>query len=716
MFNFEKINFSFSYNGIFFFIGLILLAAYAVYVYRYTLPPVGSAKKTILVLLRSFALVLLLFVIFEPVATIAKKIILKPVNLIFVDDSHSIEIKDGTQREENIKRFVDGLNNNGLINSSELFTFGTKITPFSYDSLSQLKFSEGSTNFSKIFSYIKDLKENIASVSIISDGTITEGANPLFTAEKLNLPVYTIGVGDTTKRNDIEIKNVLHNEFIYAGTPTTISVTINNRGFGNKPALISLYENDNLLEQRNVNLLADGTQNETFSYTPKSGGEKKLTIEVNNHEGEFTFKNNKNIFYINVLSNKIKILVLAGSPSPDLSFIKNSLEEDKNLSVKSLTQVAANRFIEKSDPSVELDSAQIIFLIGFPTKETSPELLSRVKNSVSQKGKPFFLLLEDNTDFNKLRNLQPELPFVIQNIDNSISEVQPVVQSIESENPLIQNNATNPVDAWNNLPPVFITNSQIISKPESEVIVRARLNNVPLNTPLILSRRIGSKRSIAVLANNIWKWKLQTATKQLNLFDSFIHNSVKWLRSFEEQKQVSVKTLKKLYALGEPVEFSAQVYDAAYNPVADAEVKVQIKHNDKTDEIILNSIGSGLYEGTYQTNQTGDFTFSGTAVRSNKKLGSDGGSFNIGEVDIEMLNPRMDYEFLTSLANNTGGKFFYYTEMQNLYPVIKNIQQNASKEKTEVNEIRLWSNEWLLIMTIVLLGIEWFIRKQSGML
>ncbi|HSD63923.1 MAG TPA: hypothetical protein VLB50_08985, partial [Ignavibacteriaceae bacterium] len=429
-----------------------------------------------------------------------------------------------------------------------------------------------------------------------------------------------------------------------------------------------------------------------------------------------TFGNNKNIFYINVISNKIRILVIAGSPSPDLSFIKNSLEEDKNLSVKSLTQVASNRFIEKNSPAAELDSADVIFLIGFPTKESGPDLLNRVKNSISQKGKPFFLILEDNTNLSGLGNLQPELPFIIQNIDNSVSEIQPVVETSEMENPLIQNNQPNPVDAWNNLPPVFMTNSQIVARPESEVIVKARLNNVSLNAPLIISRRLGSKRSITVLANSVWKWKLQTATKQLNLFDNFIHNSVKWLKSFEEQKQVSIKTSKKLYALGEPVEFSAQVYDAAYNPVSDAEVKVNIKHNDVKDEIILNSIGSGLYEGTYRTNQTGDFSFSGSAVRENRSLGSDQGSFNMGEVDIEQLNPRMDYEFLTSLADNTGGKFFYYPDMQKLFPIIKNIQQNASREKTEINEIKLWSNEWLLIITIVLFGIEWFIRKQSGML
>ena len=71
--------------------------------------------------------------------------------------------------------------------------------------------------------------------------------------------------------------------------------------------------------------------------------------------------------------------------------------------------------------------------------------------------------------------------------------------------------------------------------------------------------------------------------------------------------------------------------------------------------------------------------------------------------------------FLRSLRIRVG-KYFYYTDMNRVYPILKNIRQNASKEKTEVDEIRLWSDEWLLIIVILLFAGEWFIRKQAGML
>ncbi|MDP2362810.1 MAG: hypothetical protein Q8M94_03465, partial [Ignavibacteria bacterium] len=94
MFGFEKIDLSLSFNSIYFFIGLILLAAFSFYVYRFTLPPVSKTKRFILTALRTLALILLLFIFFEPVLTLIKKNILTPTNLFYFDNSKSITIND----------------------------------------------------------------------------------------------------------------------------------------------------------------------------------------------------------------------------------------------------------------------------------------------------------------------------------------------------------------------------------------------------------------------------------------------------------------------------------------------------------------------------------------------------------------------------------------------------------------------------------------------
>ena len=107
---------------------------------------------------------------------------------------------------------------------------------------------------------------------------------------------------------------------------------------------------------------------------------------------------------------------------------------------------------------------------------------------------------------------------------------------------------------------------------------------------------------------------------------------------------------------------------------------------------------------------------SGNAVLNGKLLGDDKGSFNIGDVDIEKIDTRMNYEFLNLLANQTKGQYFSPDSYDDLLKMLKDINTKSSKEKMITSEIRLWSDEWLLIIVILLFAAEWFIRKRAGML
>ena len=716
MFGYDKISLSLSPGPFFLILGFIVLAAYTFYVYRFTIPDVPPLKKSVLIIFRTLAILILLLVLFEPIITFAKKIIIEPTNLIFVDNSRSIQIKDGTKREEVEKNFLNDLKNSTISKSSELYSFGSKIKSVNYDSLNQFNFSEGSTNFSEIFSEAAKTEKNISSITIVSDGDITDGSNPLFTAEKLNIPVYTIGVGDSSQKNDVELKNVLYNQLIYAGTPTTVLATINNKGFAGKTVNVSLYEGSKLEDQKNIQLNLDGTQNVSLNYNPQTAGEKKLSVNVSTLQGESTKANNKKIFYVNILSNKIKVLLISGAPSSDLTFIKKTLTEDKNLMVNSITQLSQNKFLENNNRDRLIDSANVIFLIGFPTKVTPEELLRKVRTAIFQNDKPFFLLLSNSIDYQRLGELRSELPFIAQISGVSSYEIQPDIQVKQENNPIIQINSSNIISAWDNLPPVYQPDGILTPKPESQVLSRVIINNVPVNRPLILTRKLGAKRSIAVLAFNIWRWKLQASENSPDIFDSFIVNSVKWLNTKDEQKFVKIRTAKKIYSLGESIDFTAQVYDQSYNPVSDAEVNINIKSGSENFNVTMNSLGNGLYEGTLETNKTGDYSFSGTALQSGNKLGTDSDNFNVGEVDIEMLNHRMNYDFLKSLSTQTGGEFFLSSNYKQLFTILKRITDNSSKEKIETSDINLWSNEWLMALAILLFGLEWFLRKRFGML
>lgn len=712
MFEFEKIKLDLSYNALYFFLGLVILLIYSFYVYRFTLPPVSVTKKILLTSLRGIALLLLLFIIFEPVLTLTKTNIINPVILFFFDNSKSITIKDGTDRVQKVNDIVSFVSSGSLKGEKQFYKFGKSLSSIDEDSLKNLTFSETSTDFSKIFSGINKIENNISAAVIISDGVITEGTTPIYTAEKLGIPVFTLGIGDSAVKNDLEIKNVVSNEFVYAETPTTVSATILSKGFAGFESRVSLFENSKLIEEKQITFDESGVQTILFDYTPKNSGEKKLSVRIKQIEGESNLLNNQKIFFVNVLSNKINILLVAGSPSADLTFVKTALSTEENFRVNSLTQISNDTFLE-DNPISKIDSSDIIFFIHYPVPNINAAVFNRIISKIENKKTPFFTLLSGDVDKNYLAGLSSFLPITIQTIEKNYLQVQPDIQAGEISNPILNNNST---AEWNNLPPISHPISLITIKPESKIISKVRISNQPKNMPLIVSRNIGSERSIAVIGKDIWRWKLQTAGKNLSLFDNFIISSARWLNAPYDQRKVKIKSSKKLYSKGEVIEFSAQVYDESFNPINDAQLNVLISGKDYKEEISLNSIGFGLYEGSIPINKNGDFTYSGKVQQNNKKIGEDFGSFNIGDLDIELFDARMNFQFLSNLSEKTNGRFFTPSNINELINILNQITDNTRKEKIISSETRLWSNELLLIILVMVFAIEWFLRKRAGML
>lgn len=715
MFGYEDINLTLTFPVIYLFLSLFLIAAYSFYVYRYTIPQIQPFKKIVLVTLRVLALLILCLILFEPILNLSKKLTLEPSNFVFIDNSRSIRIDDGTNRLSTIKKIVNDFSVNASESNLTFYEFGNSVNPIDVDSLDKLNFSDGATNLQDVFKTVQNSEKNIASVTIVSDGVITSGSNPYYDAINLGIPVFTIGIGDTTQHTDVEIKKVLHNDIVYVETPTNIISTISNKGFSGDLITAALYEDNKFISQQTVKLSPSGIQNITFDYSPQSSGEKKLSIQLSSLKGEFTTANNKQVFYVNVLSNKIKVLLLASSPNADITFIKNALKRDENIQVNSIVQISYNKFQNELNYNV-IDSADVLFLIGFPSDKTPQELLSRVITKIKDKETPFFFTLSSGISINKLQSFGNVLPFNIIQMIGGSKEVQPYLLPEQAANPIFQQTDKNPLNDWNNLPPVSQPNAVFSPRVESKTLAQIKMNNNVVNSPLIISSSFSGRRSIAVLAKDIWKWKLQIAPKGLDLFDSFIVNSLRWLRTGVDQKLVRVNTSKKNYSQGERVEFTAEVFDESLNPVSDAGIKIKITSQKNNYETDMQNIGSGLYEGSIIINETGDFKYSAEAVVNNHLLGKDEGSFNIGEIDIEMANPVMNYSLLNLMANESGGEFFFANDYSSLLNKLKELKINSSKEKIVTSEIALWSDTWLLVIAVLLFSFEWFLRKRNGML
>jgi hypothetical protein len=295
-------------------------------------------------------------------------------------------------------------------------------------------------------------------------------------------------------------------------------------------------------------------------------------------------------------------------------------------------------------------------------------------------------------------------------------EIQPEILSTEINNPLLKSSSENLAELWNNLPPIHQSRSDFKEKPGSKTLAIIKIDNKVFNEPLILTRNFSGSKSIAVLGYNIWKWKLQTAKKNKNVLDNFLINSVKWLHSEDSEKQVKINTSKRSYSLGEQVEFSAQVYDESYNTVPDAKVSVNIESKDEKYNIELDALGNGIYSCEINLINADDYKFFGSAMQNGSLLGEDKGNFSIDKLNVEFINPVMNYELLAQLSLVSDGKYYSSDEADALIAELKDAVNRSEKEKIINSDFSLWSNEWMLIIAVLFFAMEWFIRKQSGML
>ncbi len=705
---FDKINISLSGEPWLLFLGLLLIFLYVIFIYKVTIPNISRFYKTVLIALRTITLSIILFLLFDPILTIIRKINIEPVNLIFIDNSKSISKFSDDKELSEIKITAKQIFNN-VKGTNKIFSFGKEINSISEIQIDSLKFNETSTNLNSIFKY-KDKFENIASIIIISDGIINEGKNPLYKAKELNIPIYTVVVGDTTKSNDISVTNIKSNKFIYPGHKTQIEATITNTGYSNKTVSIKLFEKNKLLENKNITLSSTGINRVTFTYSSELSGKHLLTVKATPDKNEHNKINNRKTTIINILTAKKKILLLSGSPSSDLSAIKNSLSKNDNLEVKSIIQINSNKFYKGSNRLSKIKEADILLLINFPSIITSNSFIMQVKEAIKNFDKPFFLCVSNNTDFSKLELLNDILPFTISNKTNLFFETQAEPENLTNN---ILGNTELLKKEWENLPPINIPGITILPNINSDILLKSKNKN---EAPIIFSNKINGRKSIVLNAANIWKWKLQASHKEYQLFDNFILNSIEWLSLKNDNERFKLKSDKNTYKLGEPIIFTAALYDETFNPVNNAEINVEILNNDQKHKLTLSSLGNWIYENKIELNKPGLYNYKGIFNYNGKVVKQIKGKFNIEQIELELANTKADKNLLSSLSKFTFGATYSLEKRKELISRLNKNFKSHIKQKYQDNKLHLSSLDFILLIIVLIFSMEWLIRKILRML
>jgi len=674
--------------------------------------------------LRSIGLFLLFLLLGEPILSLVTHSVDQPIITVLVDNSQSMAITDRNgRRDETLKSILRSdvwkqMSKDGRLIYS---LFDAKVRNLATITEDSLTFKGEVTDIAEALKSVKQTfaSSNLQAVAIITDGNSTIGINPLYEAEELGLPVFTVGVGDSSEQKDILIRKTLTNEVTYAGTKVPVNVTVHSAGFGGERVQVSLRDGAKILDEKSLTL-DSGTRDYLvpLSFVSEKEGIQKFTAEVSNLPGELTPQNNHMSFFIKVLKSKMRVALIAGTPSQDAAFIRRALANDKNIEVIPFIEQNNGQFYENNLNVEVLKAIDCIVLVGFPTAHSNPHNLQTVLDAADI-GKPFLIILSRTIDIGRLHTLDPILPFSVENATSDEFQVFAAVPETQRNNPILKiNNSINTIELWSKLPPVFRQQGNFRSKIESEVLATVRMQSMPLPDPFIVARNVNKKKSLAVLGYGLWRWNLlsdaESGTEQT--LEHFTSNAIRWLTTQEDSRRIRVQSSKRIYTAQDAVEFTAQVYDDNYQPIEDAHIEVHVQNGSETNPIVLNALGSGQYQSEFESLREGEYKFTATVTANGAAIGSDQGTFSVGGLNAEFLETRMNKPLLQQIAAQTGGRYYDSNNFGSLANDVTTLPNFKPRDVSKSTEIEIWNSRWMLALVISIFTFEWFLRKRNGML
>jgi hypothetical protein len=703
---------------------LVLVAigatAFAYVTYRITLPPVSRLLRMILTGLRAASLFVLFLFLGEPLLSLVFHHSEKPILAVLVDQSRSMTIQDRTGDRK--RRLFEALDSRALksVSSNGELLFGVFDTrPRFLQSMSKdsVSFAGEGTDIGGALKQVKKLaaERNIQAVLLLTDGTVTAGSGPAYEAEELGVPVFAVGIGDSSEPHDVLVRNVVANTITYVGTKVPVNATIKSSGASNERVEVTLMEGGKTLDRKTISL-EPGTReyDVPLSFVPDHEGTQKLSVDVSHLNGEISYQNNRSSMFVKVLKSKMQILLVAGSPSPDVSVIRQALQNDKNVELKTFIGRGSGQFYEGILTDQTVRDADCVILVGTPTPGDPATGLASIVRAV-ENGKGLFFMPSRSVDLQKLKALEPVLPFAVPARLEEEGQVFFAPSDDQRNHPVLRSVLP---DVWGKLPPVFTVLASPHAKPESEVLARARIQSVTTSDPLFLSRHVNRTKSLALTCYGIWRWKTYSEgiTGAEPLLDNFIGNSVRWLVTRDDERPVQVRPTKEVFGGSDPVEFTAQVYDETYKPIEAAEVTLALTRKDQSNQLTLKSLGNGRFEGAFDPLPEGDYSYIARVVAGGRQIAEEKGTFSVGGLNAEFLDTKANKHLLRQIALLTGGQYYEPEELDRLPADLASLPGFTVRDVSISQQWELWNNVWMLACLVGLLGIEWFLRKRHGML
>ncbi len=577
------------------------------------------------------------------------------------------------------------------------------------------------------------------------------------------VPIFAVRLGQPSGAVDVQDIAVLDaqaNERVFVKNELVVSGSIRVSGFVDQPIPVQLFFEDaagtmNQVAETTIRSKEDG-QVVPFklTFTPQAVGYFKYTVQVPPQPKELVDTNNSQSSFVRVVDGGLNVLYLQGNYRYEQSPLRDSLDASADIHVKyvplRLARIGLGAAAVRGADAVSVQQRieafrdrreswvkeffspkeyNVYILDDIDAKVFKPEELQALADRVREGAGLIMLggLHAFGAGGYADTPLADVSPVEFRNIDRQPLD-GPTRQDIHwsGDIPMIPSELgrthyvlrlvpqpSRNLEAWKALPPLWGANRLGNLKGGAIVLAKG-----PQDQPLLVSQLSGLGRVLAFAGDTTYRWRQHGFIEE---HKRFWRQVVLWLAKMEDVAEgdcwITVDNTRLLP--GETAKFHVFMEGAEGKEVKEIKATATVVKPDNSEEIVALVDESGTPTGSFRATEIpGDYSIKVSAISVPPP--PDGqprqatARFLVFDRNLELDNPVAYPRLLESITASTNGKAVAPEQL----PMLLDELTKKSDEFVEKRETKksLYDSWGLFVPLLVLLAVEWFLRKRWGLI
>ncbi len=589
---------------------------------------------------------------------------------------------------------------------------------------------------------------------------ITEGRHnpdttipPAELAKQLDgLPIYTVPIGNSATRRDAILHRVSAPTTVVQGDQAVIRAIVSAYDCIGETVTVNLIKLGQVVQSQTIDVQsAEMDHRISFQVPTEILGRSEYEVSIEEVSDEVTTKNNSAAVSVEVVRDKLRILLADNFPRWEYRYLQqlfrrdSHVEHDEALFQPQLHLTGDLTLSGGLPRTLENWATYDVVILGDLTLEQlDSEQQEQLATYVSERGGKVVLISGSEQMPHQFADLplgrllpvvrgrsmlRPTSSYAVELttegdthpamlIADSLSQSRQLWHQIYTKIPMTS------LSAFHELKPSARSLADVKLLPTGQASADvSQLPDMPTIGSFVSWQRVGKGHVVFLASPSSYNLRFRQGDKYHHRFWGQL---LRWLTAADLStgtELVRIQTDKTRYSRGEDVTATVRLTDASGQPIRTASVHVQAKSNDdivasiplQEDEKVpglYRAVFEKLRAGVYKIEPEGDIVKS---LMSQQKETEHQVSTLVAIEELlntEMINTELNLPLLEQISASTGGQVISPLAIPALFRMT-----NFDPEVTTRTETTPLWNRWPLLWLIAgCLSFEWFVRKQKGLL